>query len=703
MSFSMRSTSWTVFFLGLSGVAFAQETTSRIVATPEQKQATAAIHEYFRRTTRRLADDCLADVATLDDWQKRRPLLRAHLLEMLGLWPIPAKTALRATVTGTVEKADFAVEKLHFQSMPGLYVSANFYRPLKVTQPLPAILYLCGHSKVKIDGVSHGNKAAYQHHAAWYARHGYCCLILDTLELGEIEGIHHGTYREGMWWWAARGYTPAGVEAWNGVRALDYLETRPEVDKQRIGVTGRSGGGIYTWWLAAVDDRPACLVPVAGITDLENYIVDHGIERHCDCMFMVNTYGWDFAAVAALAAPRPVLFSNTDKDAIFPLDGVVRVHDKLRKIYRLYGATNKLGLLIAEGPHKDTQDLQVPAFRWMNRWLQDKNDGITRLADKPLDPKELKVFERLPADQRNTTIHETFVPVAKSTAPPRTKETWEAQRGQLLAALKEKSFRGWPGNPGLLDVKTSAKKEAGTLTLHVLEYTSEENLRLPITVVHGTKHAKPSILVVTVVDQAGWEEWLAALAPAFTDVLPGGKTVKPNQEAFQSHVQMMNRFDWAFATVASRGIGPNQWETDKQKDIHIRRRFLLLGKSVDEGRVWDVRRALAALEENSDWKQARLWIQGTGPSAGIALYAGLFEPRVERFDLHRPAVSHQEGPIFLNVLRVLDMPQAVALALPRPVVLYDTNRSSWEWTEAIAKLYDAAGKQPPLRFRKEEK
>ncbi len=245
---------------------------------------------------------------------------------MLGLDPLPEKTDLKPVVTGSVEHDDFIVEKLHFQSRPGLYVTGNLYLPKKIDKPLPAILYVCGHGRVVKDGVSYGSKAHYQHHGAWFARNGYVCLTIDTLQLGEIEGIHHGTHRDGMWWWLSRGYTPAGVEAWNCIRALDYLETRPEVDATRIGVTGRSGGGAYSWWIAALDDRIKAAVPVAGITDLQNHVVDGCVEGHCDCMYMVNTYRWDYPQVAALVAPRPLLIANTDKDGIFPLDGVVRLH-----------------------------------------------------------------------------------------------------------------------------------------------------------------------------------------------------------------------------------------------------------------------------------------------------------------------------------------------------------------------------------------
>src|SRR6185369_16778686 len=104
-------------------------------------------------------------------------------------------------------------------------------------------------------------------------------------------------------------------ECWNGIRALDYLETRKEVDAKRIGVTGRSGGGAYSWFIAAADERVKCAVPVAGIVDLWAQVVEGSAARlktgvingHCDCMFPVNTHRWDFAMIAALVAPRPCL------------------------------------------------------------------------------------------------------------------------------------------------------------------------------------------------------------------------------------------------------------------------------------------------------------------------------------------------------------------------------------------------------------
>ena len=226
------------------------------------------LQRYFAREVEEISSRCLTGINSREDWQTARPKLRAQLFEMLSLDPMPPRTDLKPVITGKLEREDFIVEKLHFQSSPGLYVTANFYLPAKIDKPLPTVLYVCGHAVIKTNGISYGNKVGYQHHGAWFARNGYACLIIDTIQLGEIEGIHHGTYREGMWWWNSRGYTSAGVEAWNCIRALDYLETRPEVDKSRFGVTGRSGGGAYSWWVAALDDRIKVAAPVAGITDL---------------------------------------------------------------------------------------------------------------------------------------------------------------------------------------------------------------------------------------------------------------------------------------------------------------------------------------------------------------------------------------------------------------------------------------------------
>ena len=615
-------------------------------SNPSPTRADKELAEYFRAETELIERRCLTDLKTPQDWEARRPEMRRQLAEMLGLDPMPEKTDLRATVTGRVEGPSFTVENLHFQSRPGLYVTANLYLPKNADEPVPAVLYVCGHAPVKKGDVSYGNKTAYQHHAIWFASNGYACLVIDSLQLGEIEGIHHGTYREKMWWWNSRGYTPAGVEAWNCIRALDYLQSRKEVDGGRLGVTGRSGGGAYSWWLSALDERCKVAVPVAGISDLHNHVVDGCVEGHCDCMFFVNTYRWDYPMVAALVAPRPLLLANTDKDSIFPLDGVTRLYWKTRQVYGLgvqdepYHPFKKdLGLQVSEGGHKDTPELQIAAFRWFNRFLKGKDDPIDMSSAKKLfEPEQLRVFkDGLPKDAINAKIHETFVPMAPEPKVPETQEEWVKQRDAWMQGLKDKCFRGWPENGGgPLDVK---EVEGG------YEFNSQPHVRLRLRLTALDKGSDGDAIVLRIGEKPSRKQ------VAGTDVW----------------------FD-------PRGANTEAWSGDEKKQTQIRRRFMLLGQTVEGMQAWDVRRAIQAVRSIPELKERPLKVLASNETAGVVLYASLFEPAPELLFLQalspshtRPPAIHTAAPHFINVLRVMDIPHAVALAAERgDVVVFNS-------------------------------
>jgi len=609
--------------------------------------------------------------------------------------PVAQVTSQGKQRAGKVEHDTFVVEKLHFQSRPHLYVTGDLYLPKDVHEQLPAILYVCGHGGVKKNGISYGNKVHYQHHGAWFARNGYVCLVIDSLQLGEIESIHHGTYRYGMWWWNARGYTPAGVEAWNCIRALDYLQSRPEVDGDRIGVTGRSGGGAYSWWIAALDDRIKAAVPVAGITTLHNHVVDGTVEGHCDCMFVVNTYRWDYPQIATLVAPRPLLISNSDKDRIFPLDGVVETYNKVRRVYELYGKLNHVGLQITEGPHKDTQELRVHAFHWLNRWLKGEDPLIEQLAVPFFEPEQLKVFDVLPDDEQNTTIHETFTAKASPPSVPKSTADWNGMRGDWMQALRAKCFRGWPdeGNPQGLNVTKAFAKSDGRLQLCAYDFVSQGpiRLRLYLAIAASTPADQVRQGTLHVLDAEGWTEFLATMQVAFADQLQPETLPAPDPDTYDRLVKSLESSRQGIAFVAPRGIGPTAWNPDPRKQTQIRRRFMLLGQTLDGMRVWDVRRAIQALRTLHRTRDLSLQLHARGPMAGIALYAALFEPDVQVLELHDLPDSHRNGPIFLNVLRFLDTPQAVAMAAEDSEVhIFQPvdSTADWQYPKAVV---DALG------------
>jgi dienelactone hydrolase len=628
----------------------------------------AMIDKYLAGLAKDLSGRFLDGAKTRAEWEQKLPRLRREYLDMLGLWPLPEKTPLHATVTGTLEHEGVVIEKLHYQSRPGLYVTGNLYRPKEPKGKLPAILYVCGHSGKGRDG----NKTAFQDHGLWFARNGYVCLIVDTLQLGEIPGIHHGTYGirnenyairkdpvEVRWWWQALGYTPAGVECWNGIRGIDYLIGRPDVDPERVGVTGISGGGAATFWIAAADERVKVAVPVSGMSDLESYVTNKVINGHCDCMFLVNTYQWDWTTIAALVAPRPLLFANSDKDTIFPMDGNRRVMAKLRQVYRMYDKPELVDEYVSKGGHEDRADLRVAAFAWMNRHLKKDTTPVKYEPYKQLPGKELRVFPEdkdLPKGALNDSIDETFVKRAEAKLPEAGKFA-EWKKG-MLKELREKSFRAFPAEfPKLEDGRIGVVSGMVRNSPLTTEAEIRVGLYRPIT----------------------RRDHDTALALIVNDPLAAEVSVPPS---WAQRVVGNARFE----VLECRG----GW-TAKSPPNYVERAHALLGRTVDAGRVWDIAVAFRQVihgDPRSHWR-----VIGRGQAGILAAYAALFEPSIEEVIIIDPPTSHKDGPIFLNVLRVLDIPEALGLLAPNvKLTLINAKDKAFDRTAQLYKLAGAEGK-----------
>lgn len=679
----------------------------------QRKEAAPPLADYFRTETARISAHRLLDVKSADEWKSRRPELQRRLLEMLCLDPSPERTDLHAEVRGVVEHPDFVVEKFVFQSSPGLYVTGDLYRPKTVAKPLPAILYVCGHGKVEKDGVIYGNKTHYQHHGAWFAANGYVCLILDTLQLGEVPGLHHGTYRMGMWWWQSKGYTPAGVEVWNGIRAIDYLVSRPEVDPARLGVTGRSGGGATSWYLGAVDDRLKVVVPAAGITDLHDHVVAGNpkvahpngvVEGHCDCMYFVNTYRWDYSMLAALVAPKALLVVNTDLDPIFPEAGVRRIFGDIKTVYDWYGDRSRLGLVIGKGGHQDTEEIRHPSYAWFERWLKD-GKGLAvadvKEPDRKLPIEALKVLDPkkpLPANV-NDIVHESFAPAPPRVVPPESASGWEALKAKWREALEAKVFAGWPSNQeaGRLIVdrpyaerfqNRATEIAKGGLGLTAYEFHAEDHPELKLRIWmfgspgRAAKVAETRLVVLTPED---WDRYAGLIAVFESE--NDDPSSHPEFEGIKSKMESGVRI----ALFAPRGVGPTAWPSSK--DVQIRRRFALLGQTLDGMRVLDVRRAARCMKAADG---PPLTLVGGKDAAPLALWAAVFEPEVGKVVLTDPPATVRDGPAFLNLDRVLTMPQAVALLYPRSVVIATSSAEPWSWARELARNLGAASPWPAI-------
>jgi dienelactone hydrolase len=621
-------------------------------------KADAAIHAYLVAETKRLSERFMDGAKSKAEWEGKRPRLKREFLDMMGLWPLPEKTDLKATVTGMLERPGVVIEKLHYQSKPGLYVTGNLYRPKDDSKKYPAILYVCGHTSKGRDG----NKTAFQDHGLWFAKYGYVCLVVDTLQLGEIAGIHHGTYNLDRWWWHDRGYTPAGVECWNGVRGIDYLVSRPDVDSDRIGVTGISGGGATTCWVAAADDRVKVAVPVSGISDLESYVSNKVINGHCDCMFFYNTYRWEWTTVLALHAPKPLLFANSDNDSIFPMDGNRRIIARLRTGYDMLGAKGNVDDYVSKGGHAYRPDLRFAVFAFLNKHLKNDTSPVKDADFPTIDGKDLRVFPEdkdLPKDAINASADETFVPKAEVKLPAK-KEEFTAWKAGMVKKLREASFQTLPDKKPRIELGQQQYGERFGVSAEPL---IESLLMAPM---QGPLPA-PDIQTLHVLNRDDDEERDGQL---WHKRFPDGRPMM---------------------TFSPRGSSPPiQWSR-KNPPNTVERSLLLLGQTVDSGRVRDI--AAMAAEASRAGLVPGVRLVARGQAGILSIYPRLFFPdiRIQEVVILDPPTSHRDGPHFLGVNRVLDIPEALGLLAPDVKLTLTGKNAKDKAFDKTAEIYKLAG------------
>ncbi len=346
-----------------------------------------------------LSTQCLSELPPLETWKKQLPQKRREWREMLGLEPLPTRTDLKVTVTGILDRENYVVEKLHFQPLPDCRIACNLYRPKEIQEKLPAVIYVCGHAS--------SGKFNYQLHPRWFAEHGYVSMVLDPIQSGENGGFHHGTYSQNWWHWYSQGYSPAAVEVWAAMRAADYLQTRPEVDPKRLGITGNSGGGTTSWFTAAADTRFKVVVPSCQTGNVYQHVRDRTIDDHCDCSYWVNAYGWDFPDLAALIAPRPLMVCAATEDHLFRPYAYRDLVHRARRLYISYGCNDNIALVEAATPHGYSPKTRLALFNWFEKHLKGSDVRVTDDLAETLEKSEnLAVYKnRRPPPSSGVRAH----------------------------------------------------------------------------------------------------------------------------------------------------------------------------------------------------------------------------------------------------------------------------------------------------------
>jgi dienelactone hydrolase len=625
------------------------------------------IREALVQRAREFSSRCLARLPSREQWLADMAARRKQWLEMLGLWPPPARTDLCVTRTGTVERDDFVVEKLHFQPVPGARVAANLYRPRKAAGRLPAVVFVCGHAP--------RGKFHYQPHPRWFARHGYVSMVLDAVWAGECGGMHHGIYSHGRWHWYSQGYNPAGFEVWAAMRALDYLSTRDDVDPARLGITGNSGGGSVSRAAGAADERFRAVVPSCETGTVYQHIRERTVDHHCDCTFWNNLYAWDQADVLSLVAPRPLLVAAQMEDIYFRRYGWQDVMDRVARVYALLGQPQNVSLAWDASTHGYTPATRRAIFSWFDRHLKGSLEPAADDIDsEDIDDAELAVYpgRKPPADDRMADVDRTFISLP---SPPAVtgRDQWRRHATESLARLRATTFRqiATPAAAPPFEVFREGSHEPFRFTR--LEFQTEPGLRICAHLAEPIEGDAPCPWIVTTLDpQArGADRPSGLLAPG--DGAPTGAARR------------------AAAWVEVRGtgntsIGPGlEWS--------LRRSYPLLGQTLPERQVHDLLMGLAVLRAYA--QPTAVAALGSGPAACLAVYAALLEESISCVVLRDPLLTHWDGgPEFLSILKVGDLPHNLALLFPRPILLLGDMPDACRWAKQV---YETCGEGPRVR------
>jgi dienelactone hydrolase len=340
---------------------------------------------------------------TLVEWEARKKILREQILVSLGLWPLPVPTPMNPVIHSPIERDGYTVEKVQFASMPGHTVSGNLYRPTgKTDGPRPAILTPHGHWNNgrfhtandkeiqaqlanKAEKTPEGAKHPLQARCAGLAKLGFIVFHYDMVGYADSTALEHRTSFSDADA-ELRAHNMMGLQTWNSIRALDFLESLSGVDRKRIGVTGASGGGTQTFILCALDDRPACAFPAV--------MVSAQMQGGCTCEncsgLRVNTGNVE---IAAMFAPKPQAMSCADDwTKQFLKDGYGL--PELKKLYSLYGKPENVDAKAwLEYGHNYNNKAREYMYSFFSKQLLGKEGPVEEPAYVPIPPKELAVFD----------------------------------------------------------------------------------------------------------------------------------------------------------------------------------------------------------------------------------------------------------------------------------------------------------------------
>src|SRR5262245_41299 len=613
----------------------------------------------------------LAILNTPEDIETRRRSIRETILRAIG--GLPDRTPLNPKVTGVLKRSGYRIEKVIFESRPAFYVTANLYIPETPRAPYPGILLPLGH---EAGGKSNPD---WQHLAITFARNGFVVLTWDPMGQGERIQLYDPDLGGSKVVQSTTEHTVAGAQCLllghsfarhrihDGLRALDYLVSRPEVDAGRIGCTGNSGGGTMTAYLSALDDRIKVAVPSCYITSWKSLLDTIGPQDAEQNLPPFISDEMDQADFVIAFAPKPYLIASAVQD-FFPIEGARQTFGEVKRLYGVMGAGEKLSMVEADDKHGYTLPRRLAAYRWMNRWLKG--------SDQPIDEPQIEVESEV--DLRCTSSGQVSVSLKTETifSLNRAEAARIKPRRNALSSVNElKNYQqdihnlaqkliAFEKPTGELKVKNFGVIKRAGYRIEKLAYESEPGIVIPtlMFIPDGASGKRPPILYLH----------------------EGGKA---NEAGPGGEIEELVHAGASVLAIDLRGKGETREELDRTDAFsnyfgafESAMTAMLVGKTLIGLSAQDVIRAVDLLALRDDVEMQSLAAYGFGEAAPVLLHAAVLDDRIKSVVLKNMLVSYESvvtekisRRIFENivpgVLAKYDLPDLTATLAPRRVTL----------------------------------
>ncbi|MFH0759745.1 MAG: alpha/beta hydrolase family protein [Bacteroidota bacterium] len=387
---------WALFFFSIGFPVLAQDDVSLFNYWEYYSDIENSLYKHFCSVAHDQLESRKAEVGSLTtrtDWLERQSLVREKLTRIIGQFP--DKTSLNAQITGILQQDGYRIEKTIYESIPGYYVTGALYIPDGIKGKAPAIFYACGHS---VDGF---RVSIYQHIIVNLVKKGFVVFTIDPMGQGERYEYwdiqkekprfpipdHEHSYAGAQC--MISGYSTARYFIWDVIRGIDYMLTREEIDPDRIGMTGRSGGGNITAYLGALDDRLLATAPECYITSYEYIYKSIGPQCAEQNLYKMIGEGLDHADFIEARAPKPTMIIGTTRD-FFNIQGTRESYGEARRIYEALDAEEKLMLVEDDTVHASTKKNREAMYAFFQIYLE--NPGSPEdLQVKVPGPEELQI------------------------------------------------------------------------------------------------------------------------------------------------------------------------------------------------------------------------------------------------------------------------------------------------------------------------